>query len=250
MRRRCAPEAKRVDRLAAVADDWTVIRHADQRGGIVRHETKVSVAQLDRAAELDLDALGRAYDLPWVRMTQPIVRPFLLPAIVEALLEHAVLVAQTVPGRRQRHGRHRIEKTGRQPPETAIAEARVGLLVQKLHPLPAPLVERLVHHRVEHEIHDVVGKRAANQELDRDVIDPFRILAFISLIGPDPPLRENVPGRARRRVVALARVGGRRVDDVVELEMPFVKRIRRASEHRRAATIVPEDCGCVRGSLS
>jgi hypothetical protein len=104
----------------------------------------------------------------------------------------------------------------------------------------------LVHHRVEHEIHNVVGKRAANQELDRDVIDPFRIIAFIRLIGPDPPLRENIPDRARRCVIALARVSGWRVDDVVELEMPFVERIRRARERRRAATIVPEDCGCVR----
>ena len=175
--------------------------------------------------------------------------PFLLPAVAEALLEYAVLVAQTITRRRQRHGRHRIEEAGRQPPETPVAEARVRLLVQKLHPLAAVLIESLAHHRIEDEIEDVVGERAADQKLNRDVIDPLRVLAFVSLVGPKPTVGENVPDRACGRVVAFARVGSRGIDDVVGLQVPLVKRVRSAGEHRRAASVAAQKRGGVRSCL-
>ena len=141
-------------------------------------------------------------------MTQPVVRPLLLPAVADPLPEDAVLVAQPVAHRRELQCRHGIEEAGGQPAEPAVAQSRVRLLVQDLDPLAAALVERLLDQGIEHEIHDVVGERAANQKLDRNIVDPLRILPRVGLVRPQPAFGQNVSHRAGGRFVALPFVGG------------------------------------------
>ena len=109
-----APQAKRVDRLAAVTDHWPVIGDADQRRGGVRNHAQRARAQFERAGERHLDALGGAHHLPRIGMAQPIVRALLLPAVANSLPEDAMLVAQSVAHRRQLHRRHRVR--GSRPP--------------------------------------------------------------------------------------------------------------------------------------
>jgi hypothetical protein len=99
------------------------------------------------------------------------------------------------------------------------------------------LVEGPLDHGIEHEIHHIVAERAADEKLDRDIVNPLRILACVGLVGTQPALRQYVSHRAGGGLVAFARIGGLGLDDVVELQMPLVERIRRAREARRADAV-------------
>jgi hypothetical protein len=167
---------------------------------------RLAVAQLHRAAELDLDTLGGAHHLPRVRVAQPVVRPLLLPAAAESLVEDAMLVAQAIAYRWQRHGRHRVEKAGREAPQAAVAQARVRLLIEKLHPELAVFAEARADDGIEHHVHYVVGERPADEELDRDIVDALGVLALVGLVGLEPAVRQNVAHRPGGRLVALPRV--------------------------------------------
>ena len=62
-----------------------------------------------------------------------------LPAVLDRLPKHAVLVAQPVAHRRELQGRHRIEEARCQPPETAIAEPGIGFLLHQAEPVQVAL---------------------------------------------------------------------------------------------------------------
>ena len=55
-----------------------------------------------------------------------------------------------------------------------------------------------------------------------------------------PALREDVAHRAGKRLETLARAGGRRIDDVVEDQVPLVERVVRPGELDRAAAVLRE----------
>jgi hypothetical protein len=145
-------------------------------------------------------------------------------------VENAVLVTQAIADRRQLHRRHRIQEAGGQAPQPAIAESRVGLLMEDLPPLAAVFAETPLDLGVEHEIHDVVAERAPNKELDRKIVDPLRVLARVSVIRLQPAAGKNVSHRAGRGLVALSRVRVRRLGEIVEPHAPLKERIRSPGE--------------------
>ena len=87
--------------------------------------------QLDRRAEPDLNGLVRTSDLPRVLATQPVVGLFVLPAVLDRLLEHAVFVAQPITHSRKLHRCHRVEEARRQTPEPAVSQAGIGFLLEQ-----------------------------------------------------------------------------------------------------------------------
>ena len=74
--------------------------------------------------------LVRASDLPGIRPAEPVVGLFVLPAVLDRLAKDAVFVAQTVAHGGKLHRGHRVEETGRQAPEPAVAQAGIRLLLQ------------------------------------------------------------------------------------------------------------------------
>ena len=241
MSRGGAPQTQRVDRLAAVADHRPIIGDADERRGLVRNHAQLAFAQFKRAAEGHWHAFRRPHDLPGIRMSEPIVRALLLPAVLNFLLKDAVLIAQAIAHRGQLHRGHRVEETGGETAETAIAQASVRLLVEDLPPLAAIAFETRSDDRIEQEIHDIVAKRTADKKLDRDVIDPLRILARIGLMGAQPTVGKNVSDRARGGLVPLASVGGLRLDNVVVFQVSFVQGVGRAREQGCADRVALQD---------
>jgi hypothetical protein len=101
-----APQTQRVDRLSAVANHWPVVGDPDQRRGAVRNHAQLACAQFKRAAERHRNAFRRTHDLPGIRVTEPVVRPLLLPTVSNFLLKDAVLVAQSIAHGRQLHRGH------------------------------------------------------------------------------------------------------------------------------------------------
>jgi len=130
-------------------------------------DLEVALVDLEGAAQPDLDGLAAARDLPGILPAQPAVRMLALPAALDRLPEHAVLVAQPVAHRGQLHRCHRVEEARRESPESAVAEAGVGLLVEEAHPGEVLISDDLFRDWTEEQIHDVVGEGTADQELHR-----------------------------------------------------------------------------------
>ena len=200
-------------------------------------------ANVERAGQPHFDGFVRPRDFPRVGPGEPVIRLLVLPAVAHGLLEDAVLVAQAGAHARNAERRHRIEEARRQPAEPAVAETGVGLLLDDFERIDLVLLAELAPDRVEQQVGDVVRQRAAHQEFERQVVDPFRIPRLVGLLGLDPALRQQVADRARDGLELVARRGGGDRDDLIEGQMPFVQRVAVAGERDRAAVEAVEGIG-------
>src|SRR5919106_204292 len=82
-------------------------RMPDRRRGVL-----VAAGVLDGAAEMDRKRLIGAGKFPGVSVRQPRVGRFLLPAVMKALLEQALLIANAVAERGNAQRRHAVEVAG------------------------------------------------------------------------------------------------------------------------------------------
>ena len=202
---------------------------------------KRPVLHRERAVQFDLDGLVRAGDLPRVLAAQPVVRLFVLPAVLDGLFEDAVFVTQPIAHGRELHRRHRVEKTSRQAAEPAVSQTGIGFLFDEAEPVEVLLLGDLLHERIEQQIGDIVGERAPDQKFHRQIVDPLRVLPVIGAVGQHPALRQHIPHRARGRLEALARPGGFRSDDVVEKQVPLVQGVVGPGEPDRAAAVLLQE---------
>ena len=137
-------------------------------------------------------------------MAQPAARDLALAAVlVDRLGEDAVVVTDAVAHGWELQGRERVEVAGRQPAETAVAEARVGLLFRDAVEIVAQLRERGAGfgHQVAIEAREAVDERAAEQKLDREVADALAGGLRDATLGREPARRKLLTHRHRERVV-------------------------------------------------
>jgi hypothetical protein len=184
--------------------------------GLAGRDAQGPTVHLEGGVELDFDTFIWPGDFPRVGVPQPVVRSFVLPAVLDGLAEDSVLVAQAVSHGRQLERRHRVEKAGGQPPQPAVAQARVGLLLEQLDRVKVSGTESLPGDGIQQQVRHVVGQRAAEEEFHRQVIDPLGVFALVGLLGPHPALAEDIADGTGERLEAVPRPGGCRVDDVVE----------------------------------
>ena len=96
------PQAQRIGRIGVVAGDDLVIGHGEDLLGF--HPAGFFPFLLNTPAKTHLVARVVALELPRVTVLQPVVWRLFLTTIHDVLLEHTVVVANTVaaPGQRQR----------------------------------------------------------------------------------------------------------------------------------------------------
>src|SRR6202041_2484293 len=114
------------DVRAAPSDDRGVV--GDRLHGFRRMPHRAvatpGIDVFDAAAEMDvIDHLG-PLEFPGVAEAQPLVRIFLLPAVVDDLAEQAEIVADAVTDRGNAERRHAFREAGGGPAEAAGAEGR------------------------------------------------------------------------------------------------------------------------------
>ena len=200
------PQPQRVDVLAAPADDRRVVGdglHGFRRtpGGAV---AAAVVDMVDAAAEMDvIDHLG-PLEFPGVAEAQPFVRIFVLPALRNDLAEQAEIVADAVADGGNGERRHALHEARREPPEAAIAERRIRLAFAQVGKADAEIAERGLEHRQQAHIVQRVGEQAADQEFEREVIDPLAAGVVALLLGRQPAVHDAVAQRQRRRLVPVA----------------------------------------------
>ena len=200
------PQPERVDVLAAPADDRRVVGHRLHGfrrvpGGAV---AAAVVDMLDMAAEMDVVDHFGPLEFPGVAVAEPFVRIFLLPAMRHDLAEQAEIVADAVADRGDRQRRHALHEAGGEPAEAAIAERRVRLAFAQFVQVDAEIAERGLEHRQQAHIVERVGEQAADQEFEREVIDPLAAGVVARLLGGEPAMHDAVAQRQRRRLVPVA----------------------------------------------
>ena len=92
------PQAERVDRLGAVADDRSVVCHAEHPlvGNPLVAVAAILLDHLHLATVLDRVDRVRSLDFPRVSVAEPVVRLLDLVAVDDLLAENAVVVADPI----------------------------------------------------------------------------------------------------------------------------------------------------------
>src|SRR5437762_843712 len=184
-----------------------------------------TAAYLERAIELNVHRLVWARNLPWVGSTEPVVRDFALPAVLNRLFKDAVFVAQAVAHGGNLHRRHRIEEARRQAPEAAVTQARIGFLLQQLEPIEVLLLDGVFREVIKKKVRNIVGERAADEKFHREIINPLWILALIGFFRIHPSLRKDIAHGAGDRLKTLSSADRRYFHDVVKEQVPLVERV-------------------------
>ena len=133
IRRGCRPETQRIDDAVAVAGNRNVERNCEHIMCVYPRVARASRCVLVRCrAATEFDGLCEleSFDFPWKAFTQPVIRLFHLVAVVDALPEHAVLVANSVTD----HGQceSRLLNSSRSKASVEDADQRRSVLTMPL----------------------------------------------------------------------------------------------------------------------
>lgn len=175
---------------------------------ITRHPTRAGLivlvaVMLGVPAQHDLNRPFGALDLPGIAETQPLVGLFHLPAVDDVLIEDAELIANPVAQRRDLQGSHGIEKTGRETPQTAIAEAGFFFLTQQFQKIQSQFLDRLARLVVDAEVDEIVAEMSAEQEFGGQVADRAGALFGVGGGGADPAVQEPIADRVGQSEVVV-----------------------------------------------
>jgi hypothetical protein len=126
-----------------------------------------------------------AHDLPRITFLEPGIRVLDLPAVLEVLAEHPVVVAQAVAESGVVEGRQRVEETGGEPPEASVAEAGIRFLLDDGVEVEAEHLHRLACGVEKSGGDQIVDHQSTEQVLHRQVVDHLRPRFVVGATGED-----------------------------------------------------------------
>src|SRR5207244_6105934 len=134
---------------------------------------------------------------------QPVIRLLVLIAVHERLSKKSELVVDAVAESRVIETGERIEKTGGEPSETAVAERGIRLERFELLEVDAKLRHDRVRVVVEAEVGEIVPEGAAHEELHREVVQPLRVLLAVAPLALAHRVERGTSNRNRQRLQPL-----------------------------------------------
>ena len=215
------PGAQHVDHGAVIAQYRHIIGHG-LHGFIVQmavFEPAVLVIFLKIAPEMHLHRLGRPADFPHIAVFQPVVGQLHLISVHDVLAEQAVFIADGAAHGRQLQGGQRVQKTGRQPAQAAVAQAGLGLLLEDDGFIHLKLVQGLAVGPFVDQGHHVVVQRPPGQKLGGKVIEFFCLLLFALAPAGRAAGHDLVAHRGGQRLIQLGRGGVRDFASEMALEL-------------------------------
>ena len=138
-----------------------------------------------------LGVLGSA-QFERIAVLKPVVRNFLLIAVHDLLLEHAVMITDAAAVSGVIEGCQRIKEAGSQTAETAVAQSCVGFLILNGVQLKAELFESIFDRLIGHQVDRIVAESAAHQEFHGQVDQPLGILVVKRLLSAHPAVNDLV----------------------------------------------------------
>src|SRR5208337_2600301 len=187
----CGPEAHGVRGVGAVAEDGRIVGNSTNQLFRIPAdvETAISVAvPFGMAAEFDFDSVFGALQCPGIAEAEPFVSGLHVAAVVDLLVEDAVLVADAIAdGRNVECGKGIHEARG-ETAQAAVAKARLGFLLDERFEIEAELAHGLLGFVVDAEVDEIVGKVRPGEEFSRKVADDTDVLCAVIEDGLNPTL--------------------------------------------------------------
>ena len=146
---------------------------------MVYHMVDPVPALLYLTAKADLYSMFRHRLQPDLAAGEPVVGKFALPAVVQLLLEDAVLKQDTVPGGGVPVGGQTVQIAGSQPPQAAVAQTGVGFALVQVLQLYLMALKGLLKDLHQTQVVKVVLQAAAHEELHRKVVDLLLALGVV-----------------------------------------------------------------------
>src|SRR5690606_23056194 len=112
------------------------------------------------------------------------------------------------------------EEAGGEPAEAAVAEPRLGLLIEQLVEIDAELAEHLAVAALDPERLEVSEEGATEEKLGREVVDALGLVLGVGPLGRGPALHQAVADAQGERHVAVE--GGGAVEVVATRELEVV----------------------------
>ena len=150
----------------------------------------------------------RPRELPRVAERQPFLRIFLLPAVLDDLAKQSVVIADTVAVGGDPQACHALHEAGRESSKTAVAKRSVGLGGAQPVEVHAQISERCAEVLGHAEIAEHVRQQAADQELEREVVDALAALGMAGALRGEPAMDDPIADGERGRQKPIA-IGGR-----------------------------------------
>ncbi len=163
---------------------------------------------LDPAAEPHRVAHVAARRFPHIAQTQPAAGDFALPAVrADDLRENAVVVADAVADRRILQRGQRIQETGRQPSQAAIAETGIDLLGGDVVQVIAHVAQRGARllQQAAFQARQRIQQGPPRQILHREIAHPLDVGICHAALRGEPAQRQLLAHRERQRIVNIAR---------------------------------------------
>ena len=190
--------------LAVFACHHHVVGLGDDFGRIFAFNVVVTLVippLVDLAAEIHFFRQLRTRQQPAFAAGQPEIRQLGLPAVHQLLAEDAVFVQQRIPDGGHALGGKTVQEAGRQPPESAVAEAGVRLqLIQRVQ-FNAPLAHHLFGGTGHIQVIQRVFQRTTHQKFHAQIVHLLGVfLVGFADIG-DPALAHQIAQHQHQRVV-------------------------------------------------
>jgi hypothetical protein len=167
----------------------------------------------------------RPFQFPGVALAQPVIRLLRLAAVLDALAEHAVFVADAVAHHRQLEGGAAIQEAGRQTAEAAVAQAGVVLDVDHLLQIQAQAMQGRIGGFPEPQVEQRVVEGAPHQEFQGEVVGMLRVLLLIGIAGASPAFHQTIPQGQGQRLIGI--VGGTAMPVAAQIRAEIAADIQR-----------------------
>ena len=135
-----------------------------------------------------------------------------LAPVLDALLEDAEVVADAVADRGQLQRRQRVHEARGEPPEAAVAEARIAFPFEDLAQVEAALGGERLGDLVQAQVHQAQAQAAAGQELRRQVVGALDVALEVGALRREPAVHQTIAHCMSEGVVEVRR---RRVSNVL-----------------------------------
>ena len=120
-------------------------------------------------AKADFKCHVGLFDLPWVPIVKPHVAQFLLPAVLDYLVEHPVFVPDAVANGKHLKGGKGVHVARCKAAKAPITKAGLHLVVNYLFDVKAGFIKGLCHLVIHVETYQVVGKVRSKEKFGREV---------------------------------------------------------------------------------
>ena len=194
-----------------VAYDGQVVRNTLHGDGGIPGPLQFAVGRtltLHASAERHRLRIFRARYLPRISVLQPVVRLLDLLPVDDPLAENAVVVADAVSHGGEIKRGHRIEIACSQTTQTSISKARIRLEIAQIVPVYPVGAKRIATELVGLKVYHIVSEQAADEKLERKIIDILGVLLVVLGLSIHPTLRDAVSYGIRKSKIAVTSRGG------------------------------------------